>query len=852
MTDLTGYASLTREQLIERLQSLEQAGIRTLRRFVENAPSAQAMLDRDLRYIAVSPQWLHDYGLQGQDIIGRHHYDVFPDIPEFWKTIHQRGLAGEATCAEEDCFNRENGETIWLRWEVRPWYQCGCTTPGGVVFFSENITSRKRAATALRESEDRYRMLVDQFPYGIFVADANGHYIDVNAAGAAILGYSQEEVLRMQITDIIPPGEAPRLPAEIARFADGSVVVSEWEFKRKDGSRFPGEVIGRQLPDGKLQAILCDISERKFSERALRQSEARLAAFAQATFEGIALSENGRILDCNQQLAEMLGFELPDGIRGRMISEFVAPEDRDQVKQNFHVNKQATTIHAMLRQDGSRISVEARGWPAPEPGSGQRFSVVRDITKYLHIQDELRQSELFYRQILESIPGMVFTTRPDGYCDYQSQQWREYTGIPLHEHLGDGWNTLLHPDDRPRAYTAWRTAVEGLAPYDLEYRVRRHDGAYEWFRVIGRAIRDSRGQIVRWFGVAMNIEQLKKTERSLAARHAEMEALIDTMPAMVFVKDAQLRYVHVNRAAAEALGMTPAQIKGKYNVDLLPKELSNAADASDLAVLQSGRAMHDIEQPWTDKYHNKRWASTAKTPVVDSTGQITGLVGVTIDITERKQAETERLQSMERQRDTLVREVHHRIKNHLQGVIGLLRNTLSGTPVLSSHMDTLVNQVKAIARVYGLQGSCTGGKARLSDMLENIAESDTGIITFIDLEPSFNIYLESEEAVPIALILNELVTNASKHQTPVSVPQPVHINLEFDASCQQVLVVLRSGPGRLPKHLDIARGRGLGTGLELVLALMPRHGATLTLEQDGEDVVARLALWPPIVSILAM
>ena len=138
----------------------------------------------------------------------------------------------------------------------------------------------------------------------------------------------------------------------------------------------------------------------------------------------------------------------------------------------------------------------------------------------------MRASESFYRQTLESIPGMVFTTRPDGYCDYQSQQWVDYTGVPMAEHLGDGWNKLLHPDDRPRSYAAWNAAVQGKAPYDLEYRVRRHDGVYEWFKVIGRPIRDASGQIVRWFGVALNIQDIKDAEEAIKASLTEKEVLL--------------------------------------------------------------------------------------------------------------------------------------------------------------------------------------------------------------------------------------------------------------------------------------------------------------------------------------
>ncbi len=108
-----------------------------------------------------------------------------------------------------------------------------------------------------------------------------------------------------------------------------------------------------------------------------------------------------------------------------------------------------------------------------------------DVTERKQAEEKLSESESFYRQTLESIPGMTFTTRPDGYCDYQSQQWVDFTGVPMSEHLGDGWNRLLHPDDQPRAFAAWRAAVEERAPYDLEYRVRPHDGAYQWFKVRG-------------------------------------------------------------------------------------------------------------------------------------------------------------------------------------------------------------------------------------------------------------------------------------------------------------------------------------------------------------------------------
>ncbi len=147
--------------------------------------------------------------------------------------------------------------------------------------------------------------------------------------------------------------------------------------------------------------------------------------------------------------------------------------------------------------------------------SYSNIKLARSLVEGQRLTDSLRQSELFYRQTLESIPGMVFTTRPDGYCDYQSQQWVDFTGVPMSQHVGEGWNRLLHPDDQPRALAAWQAAVEGRAPYDLEYRVRGRDGHYAWFKVLGKPIRDAEGHIVRWFGVAANIDAIKKNEEEL-------------------------------------------------------------------------------------------------------------------------------------------------------------------------------------------------------------------------------------------------------------------------------------------------------------------------------------------------
>jgi diguanylate cyclase (GGDEF)-like protein/PAS domain S-box-containing protein len=114
-----------------------------LRLFVDEAPVAIAMFDRDMRYIAASRRWISDYGLNGNSLRGRLHYEVFPDLPDHFRARHRQGLAGEVVSSAEERFERADGRVYWVRWEVRPWYDAAGV--GGIILFTEDISERKRS-----------------------------------------------------------------------------------------------------------------------------------------------------------------------------------------------------------------------------------------------------------------------------------------------------------------------------------------------------------------------------------------------------------------------------------------------------------------------------------------------------------------------------------------------------------------------------------------------------------------------------------------------------------------------------------------------------------------------------------
>ncbi len=169
------------------------------------------------------------------------------------------------------------------------------------------------------------------------------------------------------------------------------------------------------------------------------------------------------------------------------------------------------------------------------------FGTCTDIDEQKRAREELRESDLFFRQMIDSLPALVWTTRPDGYCDLLSRPWVDYSGLPEEEQHGDGWMRVIHPDDRERVAESWRAAVEDRAVYALEYRLRRHDGLYRWFRAQGRPIRDERGRIVRWFGISADIEAQKRTERELLEARAAAEEASRAKDQFIAVLSHELR-----------------------------------------------------------------------------------------------------------------------------------------------------------------------------------------------------------------------------------------------------------------------------------------------------------------------
>ena len=251
-----------------------------LRLFIKHTPAAIAMFDTDMRYLQVSDRFLTDYELEGQDLIGKSHYEVFPDLPVRWREVHQRILAGAVERCEEDSYIAADGSTGWLQWESLPWRKVDGEI-GGLILFTQVITARKRAEEALRASEERFAKLFHLSPFRMGILRIkDGIVLEVNDAWIRETGFSRAEIINesiFKISSVMGIGMEERI-REVLK-SPKPILNLDVRLKLKDGREAIADTSAVMFDlDGEpcYLWVAKDITERKHAEEALRALSARL------------------------------------------------------------------------------------------------------------------------------------------------------------------------------------------------------------------------------------------------------------------------------------------------------------------------------------------------------------------------------------------------------------------------------------------------------------------------------------------------------------------------------------------------------------------------------------------------
>ena len=381
---------------------MEKISDQYLRLFVEQAPIGVAMFDREMRYLATSSGWLTRFNLRGQDLLGRCHYDVFPEIPDRWKAVHQRALAGEVLNAEEDEFKRADGSTQWSRWEVRPWRTADGVI-GGIIVTTEDITARVVAERALKESQAELKRAQGIGRIGSWKVNLRTGELVVSEETYQLLRLSRGMQLDYSnVLSIIHPEDAARVDATWKACLKGEPYDIEYRVLVGQAARWVHDRAEVDFDeDGTpLRAFgtLQDITDRKQAEVALSQSEQRLRLALDAADMGIwEWDVSAGTYQWNDQTFRMLGYEPqsfePDySAWARRVHPDDLPELAAEAQRMMEHPREAFGEYRAFGQNEELRWLEARGrFECDGDGRPKRYyGVLMDITERKRAQERDR------------------------------------------------------------------------------------------------------------------------------------------------------------------------------------------------------------------------------------------------------------------------------------------------------------------------------------------------------------------------------------------------------------------------------------------------------------------------------
>ena len=753
----------------------------------------------------------------------------------------------------------------------------------------------QRSHEAAEASGARVREVIEQAAEGIFIADLQGRYTEVNAAGCRLLGYSREELLGKTILDLIPAEDVPRLWQSKEQMLTGTVHTAAWKVRRRDGSDVPVEVTAKILPDGRWQAFVHDITQRLDLERRLLESRDFLQRVLESSTEyGIVADDlERRVVLWNEGARLTYGYEL-DEISGQPSDLLVASADAAAYEalraQAIAQGSAKGTLNAR-RKDGSTFAayvVCTRRLGADRHTAGV-LVVSRDLTaeqRYLAEQEFLARvgvelaACLEYRETLNRVLQLAVSflgdiaavdMLKDGvvrrmrvlHRDPQQSELAQAVeqvgsaravGHPLWEVL-ETQQPLLIPEisdeDRKRLAVnrEHATVLEQVCATSamLVPLIARGQllavlsiSACNGTRRYGQADLRLAMELARRAALALDNVQLyqqSRLEGAMTSNLAEGAVLIRARDGAI---------VYANRRFEALFGYDPGELIDRH-VSVLNASAEQGGEQQARQIMET---LHRTGA-WHGETKNLRrdgsefWCAAS---VSGFDHQDYGKVWVAVhsDITERKLLEAKNEQAL-RDKEVLLKEVHHRVKNNLQVISSLfsLQRDRTQNDELKRLLEESQTRVESIALVHEqLYRSANLAAIDLDEYLRTLVQAIRSTYGAKDVEIEVNagdVMLDAEEAVPCALLVCELVSNSLKHALSDGRGK-VWIRAQRDGGGQCTLEVGDNGLG-MPADFEWTKARTLG--MRLVQGLARQLRGTVELDRShGTRFIVRFRSRP--------
>jgi PAS domain S-box-containing protein len=399
--------------------------------------------------------------------------------------------------------------------------------PKRIAGMAVDITDRKQMEEAVGKSEEKFSKAFRESPVAFTLTSTKDHrYIEVNDTYERITGWKRGEVIGRTPLDIgiwVDPNQRIEFIKRV--LAERSVRNLEVKFRTKDGRIRTGLGSGELIDVNGEQcalSVIADITDVKQAEEVRRLSEQRFVQFFSTLPEYCYMtSSTGEILDVNPAACEALGYTKEE-LLGKPLSDVYAPESALKLVNLLEKWKRTGKLHneemVVLTKEGKKRIVLLNAGAVKDTKGNIAYvaSVHVDITERKEILRKLRESEERFRLVANAAPVMIWMSGPDKLCTYFNQSWLKFTGRSIHADLGNGWAENVHTEDLSTCLEIYTNAFDRREPFEMEYRLRRHDGEYRWVIDLGVPRFQQDGSFAGYIGSCLDVTDRKLAQESLA------------------------------------------------------------------------------------------------------------------------------------------------------------------------------------------------------------------------------------------------------------------------------------------------------------------------------------------------
>ena len=717
---------------------------------------------------------------------------------------------------------------------------------------AENRRMHTRAEEHARNESLRAQHYLDIAGTMVLALDASGTVTLINRKGCEILGRPDHEILGKNWFDnFIPPRVREEIRSMFPKYlADGGPERWENVVLAKGGEERIISWHNTTLRDGSGKAVGTlssgeDITERKNAEEALRKSEQLfrlLAENAKDMIYRVRLYPSPAVEYISASALALTGHPPEEFLSdGDLASRLLPPEALAAQEKNPKMkgNLGGPVTMPWRRKDGVTVWLELVSHPVLN-AAGKLVAVEgvgRDITERKLVEDALRESEEKFRNLAEQSPNMIFIN-VKGRVVYANHRWVEIMGYTREEFCSPGFDFIsivIAPEHRDAMREKYRKHLSNQDLTPDKHVVIAKDGRR--IAVILSTALIHYGGETAILGTLTDITELKRSEDALKKSEEKYRELVENINDVIFSTDQDGVVTYISPAVERVLGFCPGDITGKKLTDLIHAEDQERIRA-DFGTTLAGD-LRPNEYRMKTKTGEFCWVRTSSRPLL-ADGAPSGISGTLVDITEQKRAE-ENIRASLKEKEVLLKEIHHRVKNNLQIISSLL--SMQSRRVKDAHiLDVLKesqNRVQTMALIHDrIYRSADLSRVDLRDYITRLVNElytsycvDPGRVQLqTDLE---QVLMGIEKAIPCGFIINELVSNSLKHAFPGSKRGILRICMSSGSGGSIRLSVADDGAG-LPKDLDFRNTESLG--LQLVCGLVTQLRGTI--EREGEKGTA--------------